>query len=290
MKKIITFILFALLLLPLNGQIGRYPFYTATISDPYCPEYRAVYNAMTVKPGPDTAHFQSDMVYSLDSAGYWDTQWDIFYVFAQRTNANGEAWINWMNPGTYDVTDPGGTAPTFTVYEGFTGNSDYLSTNWNPSSDAELYLLNDATIGVYSRTDVSDENYSVMGVRVGNDMIIMNMSDPSNNMAAYVNDNNLLSTSNNGSLGLFFATRTSSTAVENIKNGSSLGTGSSGSNKIPDGDMYILSYNWVGTGPFSPFPGQVSIVMAGKGLTADDAAKINTIIERYMDRLGKGVQ
>jgi hypothetical protein len=33
MKKIITFILFALLLLPLNGQIGRYPFYRALQPD-----------------------------------------------------------------------------------------------------------------------------------------------------------------------------------------------------------------------------------------------------------------
>ena len=39
MKRIITFILFALLLLPLEGQIGRYPFYTTTvIADTLGPE------------------------------------------------------------------------------------------------------------------------------------------------------------------------------------------------------------------------------------------------------------
>lgn len=38
MKKIITFILFALLLLPLEGQIGRYPFYRVTVADTLGPE------------------------------------------------------------------------------------------------------------------------------------------------------------------------------------------------------------------------------------------------------------
>jgi len=35
MKKILSFILFALLLLPLEGQIGRYPFYRTTSQEPY---------------------------------------------------------------------------------------------------------------------------------------------------------------------------------------------------------------------------------------------------------------
>lgn len=38
MKRIITFILFALLILPLEGQIGRYPFYAATAADTLGPE------------------------------------------------------------------------------------------------------------------------------------------------------------------------------------------------------------------------------------------------------------
>lgn len=280
MKKIITFILFALLLLPLNGQIGRYPFYTATISDPYCPEYRAVYNAMTIKPGADTAAQQNIMFKRIIDT----CDLDLFYVFAQRSNTNGEAFLNWIDPmGDYNCT--GVNSPVFTEYQGIASDNStsYLTTNYNPSTDATYFSQNSGTAATYNNTEISDGNDATMGVYITH--IIRILPGASGNFQGYINTQTNLTQANLTTKGFTCTTRRSSSDVENYLNATSLGSGSINSTGVPNGNVFILCFNYEGS-PLYYFPGQIAVALLGEGFSDEQEAEVYDAIKDYIDYLG----
>lgn len=282
MKKILSLILFALLLLPLEGQIGRYPFYTATISDPYCPEYRAVYNAMTTKPGLDTAAQQNIMFKRIVDT----CDLDLFYVFAQRTNADGEAFLNWIDPtGDHNCTDV--NTVTFTKYHGITSDgTNYVTTNYNPSSEATHFSLNSATVGTVNQTEKDGGLYTTIGLV--NIHRIRLMPGASDNFASYMNNQTPYSTANTTTKGFTITTRRASDDIENYLNMTSLGEGTNVSGTIPDGDIFILCYNNAGT-PNYFFTGEISIAFVGEGFSDEQEVEVVDAIEDYLDYLGIGV-
>jgi hypothetical protein len=230
------------------------------------------------------------MIYSLDTcdfaggASVWDRM-DLFYVLATKDSV--DSYINWVDPGVFNLTNPGTTTYDFVKYQGITGSGDdYLSTNYDAANDATNFTLNSGTVGAYSRTNVNG-NYSPLGIVNGNRIRILSRSG--GNMSTYINSSNILTTATSTALGLQLATRTASNVVENYINGASLGAGTGANNEIPAGDIYILSYNNNGTAAYF-YPGQLSIVFMMNGVTDAEAAAINTIIETYMDAIGVGVQ
>jgi hypothetical protein len=253
---------------------GQRVYYEAEAA--YTTEYQAVLDAMTTDPTGDTLTWQNDMVYSLDTAGIWDNL-DVFYVCASNNEDNAK--INWINPGTFDITDPGTTAPTFTRFEGWTGDgsSDYLSTNYNPFSEATYYLINDCSFGGYFRS-LGASTDAFFGSSAAN-----HVERYSATYRFEVNGNDA-TTYPLFSAGLFYADRALSTEAKFFSNGSLDQTDAHNSGAIPNADFVILNNNSTG---FSS--GQISIFFAG-GSLADKAASFNTIIETYMDAIGKGVQ
>jgi hypothetical protein len=113
-------------------------------------------------------------------------------------------------------------------------------------------------------------------------------------MLATINSGDINSTPNTNSSGLVLATRTNTsiTSVANYRNGSPLADNDACTrNKLIDAVIYILCYNYSNsTGPTYYFPGQVSIAFILDGVTDAEASAINTVIETYMDAIGKGVE
>lgn len=298
MRRLLLLITGLLLLFSLEGQILRYSNYTAPEETPdFYDEFDPVYAAFSSKPHIDTATFMEAMVYSLDTcdfaggASVWDRM-DVFYVLANRTLAN--TYVNWVNPGSFDITDPSSTAPTFAAYEGFTGDgsSDWLSTNYNPYSDYTNYSLNSATVGVYCRTASISGNYVAVGGRSSATAITrLYLRNASNEMASYLNDDSPASYANATSQGLAIISRTASNYSAIYMNGTPLASGlTSSSNEIPNQDLAILANYTSGVGASLFFPGQLSIVFVMDGVTASEVVAINTIIETFMDAIGKGVE
>lgn len=248
-------------------------------------EYLVVYNAMSVKPGADTA-WQQNLMFKriLDTADV-----DIVYIFANRTNT--DAYINWVDPGTFDVTDI--VAPTFTKYQGitFNGSTHVVNTNFNASADSAsaYFSKNNAGIGVYMRTDVGG-NYCPFGARTTEDGYTrMIPNNGSNIMLANLNGPSANSTPNTTTLGMAFITRTSKTVVTNYMNSADCTENDALTSRalIPV-DMYIGAYNYGGT-PTYYFPGEISAFVLGEGFSIQQIAEITDAIEDYMDYLGKGV-
>lgn len=71
-------------------------------------EYQAVYDSFTTPPSGSVARAQDAMLKSIINGGVW-AKLDLFYLFAQSTNGDGEALVNWKQPtgGTVlNGTDP----------------------------------------------------------------------------------------------------------------------------------------------------------------------------------------
>ena len=60
-------------------------------------QYQDVYDAMTTPPSDSVATAQDTMVGSLVDAGLWDML-DVFYLYAQASNAGGDALLDWKQP------------------------------------------------------------------------------------------------------------------------------------------------------------------------------------------------
>jgi len=256
-------------------------------------KYQLVYNTLDIKPGSDTARYQSDMVYSLDSAGYWDRT-KLLYVYAQRSIAGAK--INWTTPGTYNLTDPGSTVPAFIKYQGFDadGSTDYLSTGWIPDSDSLLINhggaepsglgINDMTLSSWSLSNVHGD-YVPMGI--SGDLSLR--MTPRNNNAIYalINSANLSIFDDPGStLGLITTTRRGKTELEAYYNGVHSGDDTDVSHGLPAIELYVLANNNNGTADRF-YDGIISIIMVMDGNSDADALGIYNIFHRYMTRIGQ---
>lgn len=231
------------------------------------------------RPSLKKADPQNDLFRSLVDSSFWD-RIDWWYVLAQNTEAG--ALLNIVDPGgDFDATNVSSTQ--FDSYEGFTGDgtADYLTSNFNPANaTSPNYVLNSGTVGAYSRTDIQESSDLI-----GNASISIRLMPWYNGNTYYrVNQSASSSTSSTASLGLYIATRRGASDVEAYKNGVSISSATTSSGAIASGEIWILhSSSFYGTR-------QVSIAFMMDGVTDTEAASLNTIIETYMDAIGKGVQ
>jgi len=254
-------------------------------------EYNAVLDAMTTEPGASVAEAQNTMVEALKTAGVW-SKLDVFYLFAQESNGDSEALINWVNPGTYDATNVHATS--WTSLEGFTGDgaNDYINTNYTPSTDATNYAQNDGSVGIYIRTNVRENSYDIgvnaVGVRT--------------TLSPYRTDNKAYCRVNSGgdtvyelpvgsetSAGFWVVNRTASNDQDLFVDGSVVEQDTDASNGLPNIPILLLAYNNNGSAD-SFSTRQISLFFAASSMSGTEIGDFNDAIETYMDSNSKGVQ
>ena len=252
----------------------------------FTPEYQAVYDEFTTKPSNEVAIAQDTMVKALADGGVW-SKLDRFFVFAGHTNDNGESLIDWKAPSTRSATIV--NSPVFTAFEGFAGDgaSNYIDSNYNPSTDATNYTLNDASVGLYSRTDVDELSYDC-GARVS---WLLYCSSSTDQIRYRLNCNtNSDSTADYGdSRGLYIVNRTNSSTQSVYRNGTLVKEDASKSTAdVPTNDIWVMTYNNNGSpGTFSSK--QFSMLFAGSSLTQSDVTILTNAFEAYMDSNSKGI-
>ena len=247
----------------------------------FCDKYQAVYDAMTTPPSTDIAKAQDTMVKALIDGGVWD-KLDFFCLFAQESNDGSEALVNWIRPGTFDATLSG--APTFTSLEGLTGDgSGYVDHNWNPSSDALNYALDDACFFCYCRTNKDEAKYDLGSWDSPNFAAAFLRS--SGQTLAYVNSSNaaFVPSGVTDSRGFYIFQRAAAGSQQIYKNGTLIRNESDASTALPDDNFKSL-----GAGS-SRATKQLSAVGAGSALDADERDALQDAIETYMDSNSKGV-
>lgn len=281
MKKLTLILAFLLgISFSVCSQIPRFPFPVVTTvgeSEPepeYCDEYQAVYNAMTTKPSSSVAEAQNTLVETLVTDGVW-AEMDVFYVFASHTNSTSEALINWKNPGTYNATASG--SPTFTAYQGFTGDGDDAQVQlYNPSTQGTNFTQNDASFGAYVYAIV-DENAAIIAQGTRNTII----PDYSGNVYWKINYGSNIYGPANSSAGMVIATRSASNATALYIRGTSAQTGSQASTALQSYPFYALanpdSYQW-GTAT-------VSMAFCGGNLSSTLVTSLTNGFATYMSSI-----
>lgn len=247
----------------------------------YCSEYLAVYNAMSNKPDATMADAQNAMVESLKASGVWSLL-DVFYMFAQQYNNDGEALINWVTPGTHNAVAY--NSPVFTSGEGFTGiPSDpanvYIDTNFNPTGSVH-YSLDSASFGAYVRSHVSGLD-CIAGAKYTSGSIIYSQL-----LLQYSTINALAASGSEGYgfpayTGLLSLDRHSSSEFKQYRNGVEVATHTDPSEAIPDEPFYVLAQNDNGADD-NNYGGQVASFFAGESLSANNHLNLFAAIETYL--------
>lgn len=264
------------------------PFYINTLGlSGFCAEYQAVYDAMTTPPSAAISEAQNTMWCAIVDAGI-AAKLDVFYCYAQHTNAASEALINWINPGTFDGVLAGVPNPVFVALEGFTsdGSNGYINCNWNTNTDSVNFQQNGCSLGAYSRTNLNQGGY-LLGSRNG-PLTILNPRNATSNYQIYVNTGTVDAAANADSTGLFIANRDAANNQDGYRNGVLVVNGVQVSTGVPNANLYVLCYNSSGS-PTSFTTRQVSFAFAGASLDANDRTNLQNAIETYMDSNGKGV-
>lgn len=265
--------------------------HTSAGSTNYGTEYQAVYDSLTTKPASAIAEAQNTLVEALKTAGVW-SKLDVFYMFAQASNGDGEALKNWKNPGTHDATEV--NAPSFVALEGFTGNGvdSYLNLHYNPYTDGVNYSINICSGGGYTRGTRSDAYTKLFGGTDGTNYFGADIL-ASGNIRAFMNETvaSFAYTSYSGAVNGFFGYNRNGSACNIYHNGSDVGAlvnqGQTGT--TPDITIYGLALNNNDTGAVGLETLQVSCLWIGGNITAQNQIDFSAAVEAYMDSNSKGV-
>jgi hypothetical protein len=183
-------------------------------------------------------------------------------------------------------------SPTFTVDRGYTfnGSTNYLDSNFNPSTAGGAYSLDSASISSYMRTvPTGSTSGTAIGTYVGGVSIgyIYNYAVGG---WTYVSINDAFGLQDNvvPTPSFVTLTRTASNLRVEYKNGVSIFSDAQASTSLPTNNYWIGALN--NAGSFSNgFVGQIAATVIGGGLTATDAANLSSRINTYMTAIGANV-
>lgn len=182
-------------------------------------------------------------------------------------------------------------AAAFVADRGFTGAATkYLNTNFVPSVDGVNFTQNDASFGIYCRTEGAEArgsginaganiNRTYVYPRYTGDIAYFSINQPAAGEFSYATTT---------SLGLWVVRRTASNAVQAYRNGSQVATSTGASDGRAAYAIRILTI------PTDDTPGlidtrQHSFAFIGASLSATEQANLFTRIETLGDALGWGV-
>lgn len=211
---------------------------------------------------------------------------DIAYILAAETAQAG--LLNMVNPGTNDATNVNNMA--FEASRGFTGNgtSSYLNTTFIPVGGIN-YTSNNASMGIYSRTNIDNSNYYDMGARnaSANETVQIHTRGSGFTLGG-INGGQNLFVATPGSLGLYVVNRSANSAHQLYKNGASIVTSAVNSTTRPGASIFIGAYNQNGT-PGLYTTRQYAFGFAGRSMNATEQANFYTAVQTFMTAIGAAV-
>ena len=215
---------------------------------------------------------------------------DIIYILGGETK---ESSYRNLVKRAHDITVT--FEPTWTAFEGSRGNgsTQFLNSNYNPSTHGINYTQNNASLGIYSRTDKS-ANMRDIGVYDGVAISSFMFKAVDDNFFCTLNDGAgyIWGAIYTNTLGLFMLTRNNNTAVDQYlyynKTLVNKTVSAGNTTGVPNVNLYICGCNLNGT-LLNPSDRQLSFAFAGKYITTAMRDVIVDAFETYMDANGKGV-
>jgi len=256
----------------------------APIGNGFDSEAQDIIDNMSVTPSDARQIIINDLVVQLKDDGNWD-KLDTLWVMAAHDSQAGR--LDWKDPSGTLLTRI--NTPTFTADQGYLGDgsTSYLETGWNAQTQSVNFTQNDASFGIYLRTDLSEDRND-MGALASSPLYRGYI-----NSRAFGVSQVFLNTSGSAgspaisdSLGTISGKRTGASAGDTLQNGVSLGTNTNVSEAIPSLAPYILTRN-NGGAPLGFSNKQASMVFYGSG--GINHLTFHNAFNAYMTSLGTNV-
>jgi len=238
---------------------------TEAVASEYVPDFDAdtlaLIARMDVDPSLDRKIAIDELITGLKEANVW-TKLDTLYVYSAHTKQ--AALLDWVRHTKTATMNP---ASTFVADSHIYGGSYYVDMNYNPSTEAVNYALNDASMFLY--TDVFGYG--------GDDQYIANVnaaiSSSGTSISGQFNDGDHFWTVANSTLsGTFMFNRTSSANYGIYVNGEFISN-------------HVASSSGIGNGASgAPINGNATVRVCGFGgsMTESEALALHNLIEIYL--------
>jgi hypothetical protein len=293
MRRLFSIWLLVLLLLPVQGQIARHPFHVPVATEQgggYDSDLETYINGLTTELSSGQLDklntFFTDLKSDLGITNLSDV-FDAMYILANETS---ESSLRNAVERDHDCTN---YSASFTTLEGFTGNgtSQYISTDFVPSTDGVNFTQNSGAIGVYSRTAANPANEGCyLGVSDGVQNTCLQPYS-SGEIVFSLNDVTVsyTETTSNAHAALWITTRTSSSAVILYKNKTTSTSDPATANSVglPTMEFNILARKNYTREFYSV--AQVSLAFVAEHITTAMRDAIVDNFEAYMDSNSKGI-
>ena len=182
--------------------------------------------------------------------------------------------------------------PTFTVDRGYTGASTkYLNSNYNPSIDGVRYTLTHGSAGIYSRTNVSENNIDMgCAPTAAADASCYLAARTTTNVAnCRVNSATTHTPSSSDSRGLLTVGRLTATQQEIYKNGALLNSAANNSTILVNIHVGILCRFRNADAPELYSTKQLAFAFIGQGLGVVGQGQLFTRVKTFLGSIGAGV-
>lgn len=252
----------------------------------YTPEAEALFLRMTPEPNETRKGVINDCIEALLAAGVW-TKLDALYVMAAHDAQ--AAGLNWI-ADAYNLSPQ--NSPAFETDRGYTGNgsSSYLSTGFNPTTEAATakYVQNSAHVSLWSRTAASGSGND-FGCPAGQVLRGIARTTSEGMVCAINSANSGIGNGNTSTpgdttsgLGHFLFNRSGGSAVEFYQNGAAktLSAAAKASSAIPNANIDIAR----GAGSFSAR--QFAATTIGQSLNSTEAGALYDALAAYMTAVG----
>jgi len=264
------------------------PRQAALLSGGYCAEALAVFAAMTTAPDAARKRLINALIVSLKSSGVWSLLDSLYILAAADSQA---ARVDWKRPSvTATVTN----SPTFTADRGyaFDGSTNYLNTNFTPSTNAVAMTGTDILMGLREFSNVASSTTGMGGADSTSGRSLL--FTPRGSGGQFQGRLNCATTTSAGattatSQCLLILQRPNNTNLIGYKQGAAvaaeqalLGTVVSTLGTQP---IYVGCLNSNGS-PTSYRANSVSVAMLGASWSASQHVSANTAIEAYLTAVG----
>jgi hypothetical protein len=252
------------------------------------PDAVALFAAMTVQPNAARQRLISDTIVALKAAGVWSLLDAVWFMAAHDEQASR---LNWKAPASFTLSEQG--VITFTVDRGWQGDgsSGYLDTGWTPSVHGVNYTQNNASLGVYSRTDTDGGiDFSARQTSPAPSRLInfaMRLSGVTGGMINGPLSGGLTAAIAN-SLGLGAMRRTASNAQQVFRNGVELAANATLSEALVAIPPYIGARNNDGVAELYTTR-QYALAFTGAAMSTTQQLALYSTTQAYMTAVGAAV-
>ena len=236
------------------------------------PDAAAFASAMSVAPSAARVALIDAFVRAIKAGGLW-ARLDVLYLIAAHDEQAGR--VNLMAPGHYTCTAV--NSPSFVADRGFAGDgaTSYLSTGLNPGAGGTRFGLDDASLFVWSLTDL---NASAAEIGTGSATRLLARSFGA--LAARANTATTTTVAVADSLGLVGWSRRSAVGHDFFRGATVVASPEQASETISAGVMRV------GAAASTYSARRLAVAGAGAGLDGDEIAALAAACGAYLDAVG----